>query len=234
MKVIGITGNTGSGKSTISKIIEKNYNGIIIDADRIAREMSENQSEYLKEIENQFGKEIIEYSRQDKKQEKKLNRKKLADIVFCDKTAKERLDKITFKYVVKEIEKRLEDAKNEKRYSYIVLDVPLLFESKLNEECDYTIGVIAKKEEKIDRICKRDNISRQKALERLSSQPENEFYIKNCNFIIENLGNQTSDLTSEQLNEQPSNQANDKLSEQISKQEESILRKVNEIMLKLQ
>ena len=44
MKVIGITGNTGSGKSTISKIIEKNYNGIIIDADRIAREMSENQS----------------------------------------------------------------------------------------------------------------------------------------------------------------------------------------------
>ena len=227
MKVIGITGNTGSGKSTISKIIEKNYNGIIIDADRIAREMSENQSEYLKEIENQFGKEIIEYSRQDKKQEKKLNRKKLADIVFCDKTAKARLDKITFKYVVKEIEKRLEDAKNEKKYSYIVLDVPLLFESKLNEECDYTIGVIAKKEEKIDRICKRDNISRQKALERLSSQPENEFY-------IENLGNQTSDLTSEQLNEQPSNQANDQLSEQISKQEESILRKVNEIMLKLQ
>ena len=109
-----------------------------------------------------------------------------------------------------------------------------MFESKLNEECDYTIGVIAKKEEKIDRICKRDNISRQKALERLSSQPENEFYIKNCNFIIENLGNQTSDLTSEQLNEQPSNQANDQLSEQISKQEESILRKVNEIMLKLQ
>ena len=230
MKVIGITGNTGSGKSTISKIIEKNYNGIIIDADRIAREMSENQSEYLKEIENQFGKEIIEYSRQDKKQEKKLNRKKLADIVFCDKKAKARLDKITFKYVVKEIEKRLEDVKNENKYSYIVLDVPLLFESKLNEECDYTIGVIAKKEEKIDRICKRDNISRQKALERLSSKPENEFYIKNCNFIIENLGNQTS----EQLNEQPSNQANDQLSEQISKQEESILRKVNEIMLKLQ
>ena len=57
MKVIGITGNTGSGKSTISKIIEKNYNGIIIDADRIAREMSENQSEYLKEIENQFVRE---------------------------------------------------------------------------------------------------------------------------------------------------------------------------------
>ena len=62
MKVIGITGNTGSGKSTISKIIEKNYNGIIIDADRIAREMSENQSEYLKEIENQFGKDSIAVS----------------------------------------------------------------------------------------------------------------------------------------------------------------------------
>lgn len=234
MKVIGITGNTGSGKSTISKIIERNYNGIIIDADRIAREMSENQSEYLKEIENQFGKEIVEYGEQNERQDRKLNRKRLADIVFRDKTAKERLDKITFKYVVSEIKERLTEVKNENKYQYIVLDVPLLFESKLNEECDYTIGVIAKEEEKIDRICKRDNINREKALQRLNSQPKNEFYIKNCDLIIENPSDQENEQLNEQSNKQSSDQANDQLSEQIGKQEELILRKVNEIMLKLQ
>ena len=71
-------------------------------------------------------------------------------------------------------------------YQYIILDVPLLFESKLDKLCDYTIGVIAPKTEKIKRICKRDKLSKEKALQRLNSQPNDEFFTKNCNTVINN------------------------------------------------
>lgn len=176
MKIIGITGNSGSGKSTISKMVQDKCNGIVIDADKIARNMACSDSNYLKEIANVFGTDIISNN--------KLDRKKMADIIFNDKIQKEKMDKITFKYVVNEIKLRINLAKEQ--YDCIILDVPLLFESKLNEICDYTIGVIAKEEDKICRICKRDNINREKAIQRINSQPSDEFYINNCDYIINN------------------------------------------------
>lgn len=176
MKIIGITGNSGSGKSTISKMVQDKCNGIVIDADKIARNMACADSNYLKEIANVFGTDIISNN--------KLDRKKMADIIFNDKIQKEKMDKITFKYVVNEIKLRINLAKEQ--YDCIILDVPLLFESKLNELCDYTIGVIAKEEDKICRICKRDNINREKAIQRINSQPSDEFYINNCDYIINN------------------------------------------------
>ena len=126
-----------------------------------------------------------------------LDRKKLADIVFSNKTEKEKLDSLTFEYVVKEIKSELE-ANQKLNYEYIILDVPLLFESKLDEMCDYIIVVIAPKTEKIKRICKRDNLSEEKALQRLNNQENDEFYIKKCDFIIENVDNEK---TAKRVNE---------------------------------
>lgn len=177
MKIIGITGNSGSGKSTISKLISKNYEAKIIDADKIAKEMTKNNGEYLQAIRQAFGNDVIKNN--------ELDRKKLADIVFLNRTEKEKLDGLTFEYVVEEIKKELEANQN-LDYQYIILDVPLLFESKLDKLCDYTIGVIAPKTEKIKRICKRDKLSKEKALQRLNSQPNDEFFTKNCNTVINN------------------------------------------------
>ena len=176
MKIIGITGNSGSGKSTIAKIIKDECGGIVIDADRIAKDMTNANSKYLQEIVNAFGKDII--------RDHKLDRKKMADIIFNDKMQKEKLDKITFKYVVDEIKMQVNLVKE--KYNYIILDVPLLFESKLNEWCNYTVGVVSEREDKINRICKRDNINKAKAEERINSQPEDSFYIDKCDFIINN------------------------------------------------
>ena len=162
MKIIGITGNSGSGKSTISKLISKNYEAKIIDADKIAKEMTKNNGEYLQAIRQAFGNDVIKNN--------ELDRKKLADIVFLNKAEKEKLDGLTFEYVVEEIKKELEANQN-LDYQYIILDVPLLVESKLDKLCDYTIGVIAPQTEKIKRICKRDKLSKEKALQRLNSQP---------------------------------------------------------------
>ena len=177
MKIIGITGNSGSGKSTISKLISKNYEAKIIYADKIAKEMTKNNGEYLQAIRQAFGNDVIKNN--------ELDRKKLADIVFLNRAEKEKLDGLTFEYVVEEIKKELEANQN-LDYQYIILDVPLLFESKLDKLCDYTIGVIAPKTEKIKRICKRDKLSKEKALQRLNSQPNDEFFTKNCNTVINN------------------------------------------------
>ena len=195
MKIIGITGNSGSGKSTISKLISKNYEAKIIDADKIAKEMTKNNGEYLQAIRQAFGNDVIKNN--------ELDRKKLADIVFLNRTEKEKLDGLTFEYVVEEIKKELEANQN-LDYQYIILDVPLLFESKLDKLCDYTIGVIAPKTEKIKRIFKRDKLSKEKALQRLNSQPNDEFFTKNCNTVINN------------------------------ENKEETIKMVNEIMLKLQ
>jgi dephospho-CoA kinase len=195
MKIIGITGNSGSGKSTISKLISKNYEAKIIDADKIAKEMTKNNGEYLQAIRQAFGNDVIKNN--------ELDRKKLADIVFLNRAEKEKLDGLTFEYVVEEIKKELETNQN-LDYQYIILDVPLLFESKLDKLCDYTIGVIAPKTEKIKRICKRDKLSKEKALQRLNSQPNDEFFTKNCNTVINN------------------------------ENKEETIKMVNEIMLKLQ
>lgn len=195
MKIIGITGNSGSGKSTISKLIIKNYKAKIINADKIAKEMTKNNGEYLQAIRQAFGNDVIKNN--------ELDRKKLADIVFFNRTEKEKLDGLTFEYVVEEIKKELEANQN-LDYQYIILDVPLLFESKLDKLCDYTIGVIAPKTEKIKRICKRDKLSKEKALQRLNSQPNDEFFTKNCDTVINN------------------------------ENKEETIKMVNEIMLKLQ
>lgn len=176
MKIIGITGNSGSGKSTVCEIIKENYNAKIIDADKVAKSLTTPDTEYFKDIINTFGKSILD-------ENKRLNRKKLADIVFNSKEKKLLLDKLTFKYVVEEIKREIKNVQN---CDYILLDVPLLFESNLDEICDLTIGVIASEDVKIKRIMQRDNISLEKAKSRLNSQSKEEFYIKNCDYIINN------------------------------------------------
>ena len=142
--IIGITGNSGTGKTSIcKKILQiREENEItLIDADEIVKEISVPGHEYFNKIINIFGKEIILSNGN-------IDRKKLANIVFSDNEKRELLNQNTYKYVVDEIKKQVKQSKNKT----VIIDAPLLIESNLNKICDIVISVIADYEIKIERI----------------------------------------------------------------------------------
>lgn len=175
MKIIGITGSSGSGKSTVCEILNEKYNVKIIDADKIAKELLTSGTEYYNDVIIKFGREITDDVGE-------IDRKKLADLIYNDDKKREMLNNSTFYYVVKEIKLRAKEANNVD----IIIDAPLLFESKLDDICNFTIGVIAKESVQIERIIKRDSISKEQACKRLKAQQTNNFYMSKCTEIIEN------------------------------------------------
>lgn len=175
MKIIGITGSSGSGKSTVCEILNEKYNVKIIDADKIAKELLTSGTEYYNDVISKFGIEITNGSGE-------IDRKKLADLIYNDDKKREMLNNSTFHYVVKEIKLRAKEINNVD----IIIDAPLLFESKLDDICNFTIGVIAKESVQIERIIKRDTISKEQACKRLKAQQTNDFYMSKCTEIIEN------------------------------------------------
>lgn len=168
------------GKSTVCNEILKVSNAKLIDADKVAKSLDFAGSKYIEEIEEVFGKTVIDNS-------KMLNRQALANIIYHNFQQKLVLDKITFKYVIKEIDEEVKILTKE-NLDFILIDAPLLFEAGIDKECDFVISVIAKQEIKIDRICKRDNIEKEIAKSRLSVQKNDEFFKENSNFVIENNG----------------------------------------------
>lgn len=176
MNIIGITGSSGAGKSTVCDILQKEYDVMVINADKIAKRLSKSGTEYVNEIVRRFGKEIVDECGE-------LKRKELAEIIYTDSEKRKDLNSCTFKYIRKEIEKEINE---ESVVSTIVIDAPLLFESELNKICHYVIGVISQRKLQIERMIARDGIDDKHAEKRLSAQEKNEFYISRCDEIIEN------------------------------------------------
>ena len=174
--ILGITGSSGAGKSTVCKILEEKYNMKIIDADKIARDLSKKGTRYIADIVKKFGNDIVDENGE-------LRRKKLAEIIYTDQTKREKLNSCTFKYIKEEIEKQI---KNIKDNIDVAIDAPLLFECGLDKICNKVIGVVSKKELQLDRIVARDNVDYDHAAMRLDAQQNENFYRKNCDIIIEN------------------------------------------------
>lgn len=172
--VIGITGSSGAGKSTICEILEIKYNVKVLNADKIARRLSKKGTNYTNDIVEKFGNDILD-------EDGELKRGRLAEIIYNDAEKRKELNNCTFKYIREEIEKEIKDDD-----TIYIIDAPLLFECELDKICDKIIGVISKRELQLDRIVARDNIDYESAEKRLQAQEENEFYIQRCDRIIEN------------------------------------------------
>ena len=175
--VIGITGNSGTGKSEIAKLLAEKINAEIINADLVAKKLSEPGNIYNEKIVELFGEEILE--------NKKINRKKLADIIYNNSQKRELVNNLTYIYVGNEIKHMVKLIKNQN----VIIDAPLLFESGLDKICDFTIAVLADEKTKVERICKRDGIDESVAKERLAIQPEIEYYRNHADYLMGNNGN---------------------------------------------
>ena len=103
--VIGITGSSGAGKSTVCEILQNKYNAKIISADKVSKELSQKGTAYLAEIVEKFGHDIL-------LENGELNRKKLANIIYSNKEKRELLNNCTLKYISSEIKNQIEKYKN--------------------------------------------------------------------------------------------------------------------------
>lgn len=178
MLTIGITGPTGAGKSSVCEFIKNNYNARVIDADKVVKELQDNKTEYYTEIRKTFGEEVLFNNGL-------INRRALAHIVFFDEEKKKQLDKLTAQYVGDEIKKEIEALKG-KNLDYIIVDAPTLIETGMQAIFDKIIVVIANEKDRLERICKRDDISEDYAKLRMQAQKEDEFYTKYADFVISN------------------------------------------------
>jgi len=170
--IIGICGGSGSGKSKICEALE-GLGAFIIDADKVAREVT---GGLLGELTAAFGVGILN-------PDGTLNRARLAKIVFNDSRKLSKLNQITHPKITGEI-KNIVRQNSDK--PYIIIDAAVLIESELWEICALTVAVCAPREIRTLRITARDNISRERALSRINAQPDDEYYINNCDLVIYN------------------------------------------------
>lgn len=182
--IIGLTGGSGCGKTTVANIL-KEFDAYIIDADKIAHKITEKAEKAYYEIIEAFGQEILT-------KEKHIDRKILGNIVFSNKDKLEILNSITHKYIIKEINEQINFAKNEKIFKYIVLDAPLLIETNLHKIVDTVWIIYADEQVRIKRLMNRDNTSKEIIKKRISMQTPFEHNKNFADFIIYN--NENSNL----------------------------------------
>jgi dephospho-CoA kinase len=160
--VAGLTGGIATGKSTVAKIFE-DAGAIIIDADKIARDVVGKGRPAYHEIVKQFGREVL-------LPDGEINRGYLADIIFNDSDKKKALNRIVHPFVLQAMAEKLEQLEKDTPDAVVILDVPLLIESGMHKDMSDVIVVYAPEHVQIKRLMARNNISETDALSRISSQ----------------------------------------------------------------
>ncbi len=185
MLVLGLTGGSGAGKSTAAAMLE-DQDTLIIDCDKISREISRKHTSAYFEILDFFGERILSPGGE-------INRRALGDIVFNDKKSLKKLEEITHKAIKTEVCKRLGEAKTN-RYKLTVIDAPLLVESGLSEICNKVWLIYADYDLRLKRIAARDSISLESAKSRLRSQSAFEELKKYADEIIDTTNLSLSEM----------------------------------------
>lgn len=179
MKIIGLCGGSGAGKTTVSKILER-CGAKLIDTDQVYREVASVGSLCVKELADAFGDDILLPNGE-------LDRKKLASVVYNDSDKREMLNRITHRYIKDETVQRI-SAYEKNGELAVIVDAPLLFESGFDLLCDVKVGVIADEKLRIKRITSRDGITKEHASARIKAQYSDEYIRLRCEYILENNG----------------------------------------------
>ena len=175
MFTIGITGGTGSGKTSALRALNK-LGALVIDCDAVYHEQLAENAEIKSDLATRFDGVL---------QNGIIDRKRLGEIVFNDPVSLNDLNAITHRYIGAEIERRLSEWEA-KGGAVAAIDAILLIESSRSKKCDVTVGVLAPAETRIARITSRDGITRDQAEARINAQKPDSFFRENCDHILEN------------------------------------------------
>lgn len=176
MKILGLTGGSGTGKSAACTAFARLGCGVI-DADATYRTLCDTCEPMLKEIQNVFG-DVFSTDR-------KLDRKKLGAIVFADAQKLQQLNAITHPYI-RQAARDAFAAYSKRGCLLCIYDAPVLFEGQMETLCDKTCAVLAARNTRIARIMARDAITEEYAALRIDAQKDDAFYRERCDYVVQN------------------------------------------------
>lgn len=179
MLILGLTGKTGAGKSTVAAYL-KEKGCFIIDGDAVAREIVNPASEALKQLAEAFGEDIL-------LSDGSLDRKALAQKAFSSKENTELLNSVTHPHIKRRFEELIGEAEAS-GFSVAVIDAAALLESDCRDLCEKIIVVHADENLRLERILLRDGITMQQAMTRINGQREDNYYFERADVIIFNNG----------------------------------------------
>lgn len=184
MKIVGLSGRTGSGKTTALKVAE-DLGALALDCDKIYSELTESSEDLKSELTAEFGDVYIGNT---------LDRKKLANRVFGDEKALKSLNRISHKYVGHEVLRRL-GAHAMQGGKFAAIDAVELFAGNVSKLCTKTFALISSYDLQIERIMKRDGISEEMATKRLDAQKPDSYYIEKSDEVIESRFDDIDEFT---------------------------------------
>ena len=179
MKVYGITGGDGTGKSEVIKMLQQNFGGCVIMSDEVARELMQKGNISYQLIVEYFGRDIL-------MDDGEIDRKKLADHVFNNKEALEKLNSMTHPYVKDEIRKLIAEAEASGECRFVALESAILLECGYEDICDEFWYVYTKPEIRRQRMKETRNYSDEKVDSVMRNQQPDEVFFEQCSFVIKN------------------------------------------------
>lgn len=174
IKIIGLTGMSGAGKTTMCEVFRKRGFSVI-DCDKIAWEVAE-ERDFLNELQSRFPIDLLSG-------DGSLDRSATAKAIFNDDEMRRLYNRIIFPYIIYRVIRELRSTDGD-----VLLDAPTLFDAGLEMICTAIVGVTASSELCVQRITERDRITPERAAERLSAQYGADFLLRHCDHIIENNG----------------------------------------------
>jgi dephospho-CoA kinase len=194
MKVIGLTGGIGAGKSTVAMLCKENFKVAVIETDQVAKDQMMPGGCSYEGVVQEFGRSIL-------KEDGEIDRAALAKIVFADPDHVKKINAITHPnvktYTLQEI-KRLSETNG---YEAVLVETALLFEAKFDEFCDETWCVYASLETRKRRLYETRGYSMEKIDAILSNQDKDQFAITHCTHVIENEDSTSREQLIPQLRE---------------------------------
>lgn len=178
MKVVGLTGNTGSGKSTVATYFADKYKATIIDCDKLGHEMLLKGSPAYSQLIQVFGNEVMD-------EQGNISRQCLRKVVFSDQNLLSKLNEISHYHIYEAVKEAIKNAKT-KGEKLTIVDAALLLQSDVKELVEDVWVVISDQKMRINRLLSRDHLSKEQIMKRINAQWDNEKFVEHADVVIYN------------------------------------------------